>query len=176
MGAAAGRSLKIASLRRLVTEKRTRIVSPKERELSPFAESSTRERELIIHSEDGDPPAGSLVAGAALASSAIIAEGVQIAGTASLLYLGQQYTGSSGPVEVCLPCCTASSTRGPPHCTFLSPSDDLRDDRLPPEPAGCRVCALRRRDDLLPGYPHRCCVCAHGEPHSAAYASGEEGP
>jgi len=88
---------------RLVTEKRTRTESPRD----PMIGIVTPKRlgrpppepELVIRSEEGDPPAGSLVAGAALASSAIIAEGVQIAGTASLLYLGQQYTGSSGPVE-----------------------------------------------------------------------------
>lgn len=40
-----------------------------------------------------------LVAAGALASSAVIAEGVQIAGTAVLLYWGQQVTGTSSPVE-----------------------------------------------------------------------------
>ena len=48
---------------------------------------------------DRESPSGVAVGGA-LASSAIIAEGVQIAGTAVLLYLGQRYTGASTPVEV----------------------------------------------------------------------------
>jgi len=48
---------------------------------------------------DRDAPSGVAVGGA-LASSAIIAEGVQIAGTAVLLYLGQRYTGASTPVEL----------------------------------------------------------------------------
>ena len=48
---------------------------------------------------DRDAPSGVAVGGA-LASSAIIAEGVQIAGTAVLLYLGQRYTGAETPVEV----------------------------------------------------------------------------
>lgn len=39
------------------------------------------------------------VAGGALASSAVIAEGIQIAGTAVLFYLGQQWTGTDSPVE-----------------------------------------------------------------------------
>ena len=48
---------------------------------------------------DSEAPSGVAVGGA-LASSAIIAEGVQIAGTAVLLYLGQRYTGAETPVEV----------------------------------------------------------------------------
>jgi len=46
-----------------------------------------------------ESPSGA-VAATALASSAIIAEGVQIAGTAVLLYLGQRWTGASTPVEL----------------------------------------------------------------------------
>jgi len=42
---------------------------------------------------------GGLAAAGALASSAIIAEGVQIAGTAVLFYFGQQWTGTESPVE-----------------------------------------------------------------------------
>ena len=42
---------------------------------------------------------GSLAAAGVLASSALIAEAVQVVGTAVLLYLGQQYTGTSSPVE-----------------------------------------------------------------------------
>jgi len=48
---------------------------------------------------DRESPSGVAVGGA-LASSAIIAEGVQIAGTAVLLYLGQRYTGAETPVEL----------------------------------------------------------------------------
>ena len=44
-------------------------------------------------------PSGAVAAGA-LASSAIIAEGIQIAGTALLLALGQQWTGAQTPVEL----------------------------------------------------------------------------
>jgi hypothetical protein len=56
----------------------------------------------------GRPPAedvaeestvGAAGAAGALASSAVIAEGVQLAGTAVLFYLGQQATGTSSPVE-----------------------------------------------------------------------------
>jgi len=50
----------------------------------------------------GGIPAGSqkgLAAAGALASSAIIAEGVQIGGTAILFYLAQRWTGASSPVE-----------------------------------------------------------------------------
>ena len=46
-----------------------------------------------------EAPSGVAVGGA-LASSAIVAEGIQIAGTAALLYLGQRYTGAESPVEV----------------------------------------------------------------------------
>lgn len=49
--------------------------------------------------EDDSKPAGGAMAAGVLASSAIIAEGVQIAGTAVLLYLAQQWTGASSPVE-----------------------------------------------------------------------------
>jgi len=51
--------------------------------------------------KDADPPTGGglAAAGGVLASSAVIAEGVQIAGTAVLFYLGQQWTGTSSPVE-----------------------------------------------------------------------------
>lgn len=41
-----------------------------------------------------------MVAAGALASSAIIAEGIQIAGTATLLYVGQLWTGATTPVEL----------------------------------------------------------------------------
>jgi len=48
---------------------------------------------------DREAPSGVAVGGA-LASSAIVAEGIQIAGTAALLYLGQRYTGAESPVEL----------------------------------------------------------------------------
>jgi len=44
-------------------------------------------------------PAGLAAAGGVLASSAVIAEGVQFAGTAVLFYFGQQWTGTDSPVE-----------------------------------------------------------------------------
>lgn len=47
----------------------------------------------------GGGPREGLVAASALASSAIIAEAVQLGGTAVLFYLAQQWTGASSPVE-----------------------------------------------------------------------------
>lgn len=69
----------------------------------PVATAPTARRSgvLLCRAPDVDREAPSGVAvGGALASSAIIAEGVQIAGTAVLLYLGQRYTGAETPVEL----------------------------------------------------------------------------
>ena len=49
------------------------------------------------HGDSNEP--GGLVAAGALASSAVIAEAVQIGGTAVLLYFGQQWTVTDSPVE-----------------------------------------------------------------------------
>mmetsp|Transcript_17057 Transcript_17057/g.40702 ORF Transcript_17057/g.40702 Transcript_17057/m.40702 type:complete len:201 (+) Transcript_17057:174-776(+) len=48
--------------------------------------------------EEHAPP-DSVTAASALVSSALLAEGVQLAGTALLLYLAQRYTETSSPVE-----------------------------------------------------------------------------
>ena len=58
-------------------------------------------RDGTHHEKDevGSKPARGVAAAGALASSAIIAEGVQIAGTAVLFYLAQQWTAASSPVE-----------------------------------------------------------------------------
>ena len=49
--------------------------------------------------EEANNGGGLAAAGGVLAASAIIAEGVQVAGTAVFFYLGQQWTGTSSPVE-----------------------------------------------------------------------------
>jgi|EP00900_Chrysochromulina_parva_P014205 uncharacterized membrane protein YdjX (TVP38/TMEM64 family) len=48
---------------------------------------------------DEEKPLGTAVAAGALASSALILEGVQFSGTAALFYFGQQWTGTSNPAE-----------------------------------------------------------------------------
>ena len=59
------------------------------------AAPATHSEECVADSE----MSGGVAAASALVSSAIIAEGVQIVGTAVLLYLGQRWTGTETPVE-----------------------------------------------------------------------------
>jgi len=59
------------------------------------AAPATPSEECVTDSE----MSGGVAAASALVSSAIIAEGVQIVGTAVLLYLGQRWTGTETPVE-----------------------------------------------------------------------------
>lgn len=56
--------------------------------------------DITPDSQSDSADSGGVVAASALVSSALIAEGVQVAGTAILLFLAQRYTGTSSPVEV----------------------------------------------------------------------------
>ena len=86
---------------------------------------------------DREAPNGVAVGGA-LASSAIIAEGVQIAGTAVLLYLGQRYTGAETPVEV-----TKLEVKLAAACVLSRRSSSCPD--APPARSWCRCSSLRSR-------------------------------
>lgn len=84
----------------LETEERTQergLRMPSFAQLKGEDKSESSPRGSSSGDEAGDN--GLAVAGGALASSAVIAEGVQIAGTAVLFYLGQQATGTESPVE-----------------------------------------------------------------------------
>lgn len=66
--------------------------------------AQTRPRLLVSRAskqkqEEGSGASGGVSAAGALASSAVIAEAIQIGGTAVLLYLGQKYTGTDSPVD-----------------------------------------------------------------------------
>jgi len=63
------------------------------------ATRATRARSTASEVESDGTGKPGLAAAGALASSAVIAEAVQIAGTAVLLSLGQQWTGTDSPVE-----------------------------------------------------------------------------
>ena len=60
---------------------------------------ASRLRSSAIDDEPAEGGTAGLAAAGALASSAVIAEAVQIGGTAVLLSLGQQWTGTDSPVE-----------------------------------------------------------------------------
>lgn len=60
--------------------------------------SAVKQRRGVVEEEAEGAPGG-VAAASALVSSAIISEGIQILGTAVLLYLGQQWTGTDSPVE-----------------------------------------------------------------------------
>jgi len=65
----------------------------------PDRQEEAADRRPPQQTPEDDGSGTGLVAAGALASSAVIAEAVQIGGTAVLLYLGQQWTGTSSPVE-----------------------------------------------------------------------------
>jgi len=82
----------------LETEERTQergLRMPSFAQFTGAEKTESRPRESS--SDDGDNSLA--VAGGALASSAVIAEGVQIAGTAVLFYFAQQATGTESPVD-----------------------------------------------------------------------------
>jgi len=79
-----------------------RSISPVQLLMRPTQErnrAAEEAEEVNAGSAADNPPPGGVAATSALVSSAIIAEGVQIVGTAVLLYLGQRFTNTADPVE-----------------------------------------------------------------------------